>query len=73
MHIYHVQEIHDIVSTFNAKLDLDVACALYFTPETIKSYYKNERIDGNVFFTGYPSAQYAIRYIYMSSYVKMCY
>ena len=53
--------VNDVVSTFKVKVDLDVACALSFSREEIISIHKNEAIDGNVFFSCYPAAQYVIR------------
>ena len=52
--------VADTISYFKIKVDLDVACALSFTPNEVTSIYNNTRMDGNVFFTGYPAALYAI-------------
>ena len=52
--------VADTISYFKIKVDLDVACALFFTLNEVTSIYKNSRMDGNVFFTGYPAALYAI-------------
>ena len=52
--------VTDTISHFQIKVDLDVACALFFTPNEVTSIYTNDRVDGNVFFTGYPAALYVI-------------
>jgi hypothetical protein len=53
--------VNYVVSTFKVDIDMDLACALRFAIDAITTINNSGRIDGNVFFTGYPALQYAIR------------